>query len=112
MNFYFWLGLAQAKQSYITEELQMWHTYLGGTLIIATQGPEAYKVAQNPYNKTPLFLQGLHQYLKWEKQISTYQRFFVLTKHNVFYGYNHQIKSMLSRLLEIARKNEKNSSHS
>lgn len=53
MNFIFWLGLAQAKQSYITEELQMWHTYLGGTLIIATQGPEAYKVAQKSLQQDP-----------------------------------------------------------
>ena len=53
MNFIFWLSLAQAKQPYITEELQMWHTYLGGTLIIATQGPDAYKIAQKSLQKDP-----------------------------------------------------------
>ena len=53
MNFIFWLSLAQAKQPYITEEFQMWHTYLGGTLIIATQGPDAYKVAQKSLQKDP-----------------------------------------------------------
>ena len=53
MNFIFWLSLAQGKQPYITEELQMWHTYLGGTLIIATQGPDAYKIAQKSLQKDP-----------------------------------------------------------
>ena len=51
MNFIFWLSVAHAKQPYITEEFQMWHTYLGGTLIIATQGPDAYKLTQKSLQK-------------------------------------------------------------
>ena len=85
----------------------MWHTYLGGTSSSLPKDLYFYKVAHFFYNKTPSIPARIVPIPQMGKQISTYQRSFVNKAQCVLSGYNHQIRSMLSRPLKIARKNEK-----